>query len=128
MIGQKGIIGDPCCLCEVISLISFGKMGNINALGGHHIENRRTTTERIKKNYDIDKLYEIRRRFGINRVGGYKGHLHRYGGGSCPTLYERPGKGWVTAEYAMLPRATQLRNQRDQPEVKSAGGRWKFSA
>ncbi|HWK90512.1 MAG TPA: ribonuclease PH [Longimicrobium sp.] len=30
------------------------------------------------------------------------------------------GKGWVTAEYAMLPRATQTRNRRDREKV---GGR-----
>lgn len=31
------------------------------------------------------------------------------------------GKGWVTAEYSMLPRATQVRNQREAAKGKLGG-------
>ena len=32
---------------------------------------------------------------------------------SVPKFLEDTGKGWITAEYSMLPRATQTRNKRD---------------
>jgi ribonuclease PH len=32
----------------------------------------------------------------------------------APSWISEPGKGWVTAEYSMLPRATQVRTKRDQ--------------
>jgi ribonuclease PH len=38
-----------------------------------------------------------------------------------PPFLKGTGKGWVTAEYAMLPRATQVRNQRESTKGKPAG-------
>jgi ribonuclease PH len=38
-----------------------------------------------------------------------------------PPFLKGQGKGWVTAEYAMLPRATHSRNQRESIKGKQAG-------
>ena len=38
-----------------------------------------------------------------------------------PPFLKGQGKGWVTAEYAMLPRATQVRNQRESTRGKQGG-------
>lgn len=38
-----------------------------------------------------------------------------------PPFLKGQGKGWVTAEYAMVPRATQVRNQRESIKGKPSG-------
>jgi ribonuclease PH len=38
-----------------------------------------------------------------------------------PSFMKGQGKGWVTAEYSMLPRATQVRNQRESAKGKLGG-------
>jgi ribonuclease PH len=38
-----------------------------------------------------------------------------------PPFMKGQGRGWVTAEYAMLPRATQMRNQRESAKGKPSG-------
>lgn len=38
-----------------------------------------------------------------------------------PPFMKGQGRGWVTAEYAMLPRATQARNQRESAKGKPSG-------
>lgn len=38
-----------------------------------------------------------------------------------PPFMKGQGKGWITAEYAMLPRATQTRNQRESVKGKLSG-------
>lgn len=38
-----------------------------------------------------------------------------------PIFQKGTGKGWITAEYAMLPRATQIRNQREASKGKLSG-------
>lgn len=38
-----------------------------------------------------------------------------------PPFMKGQGKGWVTAEYSMLPRATQVRNQREAAKGKLSG-------
>src|SRR5690606_20655685 len=38
-----------------------------------------------------------------------------------PPFVKGTGKGWVTAEYAMLPRATQMRNQRESGKGRPSG-------
>ncbi len=38
-----------------------------------------------------------------------------------PPFMKGQGKGWVTAEYSMLPRATQVRNQREASKGKLGG-------
>ncbi|UKS27674.1 ribonuclease PH [Paenibacillus sp. HWE-109] len=38
-----------------------------------------------------------------------------------PPFMKGQGKGWVTAEYSMLPRATQVRNQREAAKGKQGG-------
>mgnify|MGYP001171520601 CR=1 FL=1 len=38
-----------------------------------------------------------------------------------PPFMKGQGKGWVTAEYAMLPRATQVRNQRESAKGRPGG-------
>jgi ribonuclease PH len=38
-----------------------------------------------------------------------------------PPFMKNQGKGWVTAEYSMLPRATQVRNQREATKGKLGG-------
>ena len=40
---------------------------------------------------------------------------------SVPTFLKGSGKGWVTAEYAMLPRATDTRSRRDISKLKLGG-------
>ncbi len=40
---------------------------------------------------------------------------------SVPRFLKGQGKGWVTAEYAMLPRATHTRNQREAARGKQSG-------
>jgi len=40
---------------------------------------------------------------------------------SVPHFLRGKGKGWVTAEYAMLPRATHTRNQRESAKGKQGG-------
>ncbi|MGJ8581047.1 MAG: ribonuclease PH, partial [Psychromonas sp.] len=40
---------------------------------------------------------------------------------SVPRFLRGKGKGWITAEYAMLPRATHLRNQREVVKGKQDG-------
>ena len=40
---------------------------------------------------------------------------------SVPRFLRGKGKGWVTAEYAMLPRATHTRNQREAAKGKQGG-------
>lgn len=41
--------------------------------------------------------------------------------GSVPRFLRGKGKGWVTAEYAMLPRATHRRNTREAAQGKQGG-------
>ncbi|NSW90858.1 MAG: ribonuclease PH [Firmicutes bacterium] len=38
-----------------------------------------------------------------------------------PPFKKDTGEGWVTAEYSMLPRSTQIRNQRDISKLKLSG-------
>lgn len=38
-----------------------------------------------------------------------------------PPFLRNSGKGWITAEYSMLPRATQVRNQREATKGKLGG-------
>mgnify|MGYP001413603604 FL=1 len=38
-----------------------------------------------------------------------------------PPFLKGQGKGWITAEYAMLPRATQIRNQRESVKGRPGG-------
>lgn len=38
-----------------------------------------------------------------------------------PIFLKGQGKGWITAEYAMLPRATQVRNQRESMKGRVSG-------
>jgi ribonuclease PH len=38
-----------------------------------------------------------------------------------PAFMKGQGKGWITAEYSMLPRATQVRNQRESAKGKLGG-------
>jgi len=38
-----------------------------------------------------------------------------------PPFKKNTGEGWVTAEYSMIPRATQVRNQRDISKLKLSG-------
>jgi len=42
-------------------------------------------------------------------------------GEGVPSFLKDTGKGWVTAEYAMLPRATHTRNQRESKKGKQDG-------
>ena len=44
-----------------------------------------------------------------------------------PPFLRNTGKGWVTAEYGMLPRATNTRMTREAAPARSAGGRRRFS-
>lgn len=44
-----------------------------------------------------------------------------------PSFLRGQGKGWITAEYSMLPRATQERTVREASRGKSAAVRWKSS-
>ena len=44
-----------------------------------------------------------------------------------PPFLRNTGKGWVTAEYGMLPRATSTRTQREARRAKSAAARRRSS-
>ena len=44
-----------------------------------------------------------------------------------PPFLRNTGKGWVTAEYGMLPRATTTRRVAKPPPAKSADAPWKSS-
>ena len=44
-----------------------------------------------------------------------------------PPFLRNTGKGWVTAEYGMLPRATNTRMTREATPAKSADARRKFN-
>ena len=44
-----------------------------------------------------------------------------------PPFLRNTGKGWVTAEYGMLPRATSTRTTREASQERSAAGRRRFS-
>jgi ribonuclease PH len=45
-----------------------------------------------------------------------------------PGFLRGKGEGWVTAEYGMLPRATNTRNEREAAPASRAGARWRSSA
>ena len=45
-----------------------------------------------------------------------------------PRFMKGQGKGWVTAEYGMLPRSTHTRNGREASRGKQAVVLWKFNA
>lgn len=47
---------------------------------------------------------------------------------SVPRFLKGQGKGWITAEYGMLPRSTNVRMQREAARGKQGGRTWKFSA
>ena len=44
-----------------------------------------------------------------------------------PPFLRGTGQGWITAEYAMLPRATVERTQREASRGKQSDRPWKFS-
>jgi ribonuclease PH len=44
-----------------------------------------------------------------------------------PSFLKGQGKGWVTGEYGMLPRATEQRTARESMRGGRRGARWKFS-
>jgi ribonuclease PH len=46
---------------------------------------------------------------------------------STPHFLRNTGKGWVTAEYSMLPRATSTRTAREISKGQPAAGRMKSS-
>ena len=54
-------------------------------------------------------------------AGNTKRHLHRERRGSRAAFLRNTGKGWVTAEYGMLPRATSTRTQREAAAGKVGG-------
>ena len=45
-----------------------------------------------------------------------------------PPFLMGTGRGWVTAEYGMLPRCTHTRIERERARPQSAAGRTRFSA
>lgn len=44
-----------------------------------------------------------------------------------PSFLKDKGQGWVTAEYAMLPRATHDRSPREAVKGKQGGEPWRFN-
>ena len=44
-----------------------------------------------------------------------------------PPFLRGSGTGWITAEYSMLPRATNNRVQREASKEKSQEGQWKYN-
>ena len=52
--------------------------------------------------------------------GEYTRSLHGVGRGRCARVAAGKGEGWLTAEYAMLPRATRTRTSRERGQI---GGR-----
>ena len=48
--------------------------------------------------------------------------------GRVPSFLRNTGRGWVTAEYGMLPRSTHTRTDREASRGKQGEGRLKSSA
>ena len=46
---------------------------------------------------------------------------------TVPAFLRNSGKGWVTSEYAMIPRATSTRTARESSLGKPPDARWKSS-
>ena len=62
---------------------------------------------------DRARVRPHRDRFGADLDGGDARDLHRLGPGERAALASGSGRGWVTAEYGMLPASTGDRKQRD---------------
>ena len=57
----------------------------------------------------------------FDRDWEYQGYLYCNGVEKVPPFLKNQGKGWITAEYSMLPRATGERNQREAAKGKLGG-------
>jgi len=62
-----------------------------------------------------------------DRVGEYARDLHRTVDDGVPGFLKGSGKGWVTSEYGMLPRATEERTAREATRGNNLGARRRFS-
>ena len=62
-----------------------------------------------------------RRRLGAGRVRRHAGAVHRARRGEGAAVPSGKGEGWVTAEYGMLPRATNTRSDREAARGKQSG-------
>ena len=70
---------------------------------------------------DHPQLAEARRRLGAGRVRRHPGALRGRATEGVPRWRRGSGLGWVTAEYAMLPRATLTRNDRESVKGRIGG-------
>ena len=78
-----------------------------------HAPSRWTSKRRIAARDNRAKLSQARGRLLSDLGRRYEGHLHGQYRGQSPAVPKDKGTGWVTAEYAMLPRATHTRSSRD---------------
>ncbi len=79
--------------------------GNIRFDGRKFDEIRKTTIERNYLKYPEGSVLVIQ---GITKIIVTASVIE-----SVPRFLVDTGTGWITAEYSMLPRATQIRNQRE---------------
>ena len=67
------------------------------------------------------RVSRARRRIGAHRGRPHARDLHGHVEDRVPPFLRNTGKGWVTAEYGMLPRATSTRTQREATAGKVGG-------
>ncbi len=67
-------------------------------------------------------LHDARRRLGADRSGATRACCARRASRkACRRFLKGKGQGWLTAEYGMLPRATNTRTRREAAEGKQSG-------
>jgi len=61
------------------------------------------------------------------KFGDYPRIGHRHAGGRFAAVAQRQARGWVTAEYGMLPRATSERTRREASSARERAARSRSS-
>jgi ribonuclease PH len=67
------------------------------------------------------RLYLHGRRLGADRGRQHPRHLHRVDRRNRPAFMRNSGKGWISSEYSMLPRATLTRTPREVTKGRASG-------
>ena len=76
---------------------------------------RRAGPDQLRPGHDHPRLPAPSRGLRPRGVRRHQGHLHRVASRTrCPPFLKGQGKGWVTAEYGMLPRSTNTRMNRER--------------
>ena len=78
----------------------------------------RTASHRLRS-----RLRAQRPGLGAVRAGPYPGGGHGHGGGPVPPFLKKSGRGWITAEYAMLPGSSgNQRIARERGKINNRSG------